>query len=76
MIVEINKERIQDAEEAVRLSESPADKTTLLKVWSRGGTRFVVVDETGNSIGMVPKMRSRLRVIRRAKLPRPRSQVR
>jgi hypothetical protein len=35
-----------------------------------------VVDETGSSIGMVPKMRSRLRVIRRAKLPRPRSQVR
>ena len=49
VIVEINKERIQDAEQAVRLSESPADKTTLLKVWSRGGTRFVVVDETGNN---------------------------
>jgi serine protease Do len=47
VILEINKERIQDAEQAVRLTENPADKTTLLKVWSRGGTRFLVVDETG-----------------------------
>jgi hypothetical protein len=35
----------------------------------------VVVDETGNSIGMGLAMRHRLMVIRRAKLPHPRSQV-
>jgi hypothetical protein len=35
----------------------------------------VVVDETGNSIGMVLAMRHRLMVIRRAKPPHPRSQV-
>jgi len=49
VIQEINKERIKDAGQAVKLTESPADKTTLLKVWSRGGSRFVVVDETGTN---------------------------
>ena len=47
VLLEVNKERIKDAEQAVKLTENPADKTTLLKVWNRNGTRFLVVDETG-----------------------------
>jgi serine protease Do len=46
VILEINKEAVKNSEEAVRLTERPKDKTTLLKVWSKGNTRFVVVDET------------------------------
>jgi serine protease Do len=46
VILEINKEAVRSADEAVKLTEDPKDKTTLLKVWSRGGVKFLVVDET------------------------------
>jgi len=49
VIVELNKKKVTSADEAIRLTESPKDKTTLLKVWSAangGSTRFVVVDES------------------------------
>jgi serine protease Do len=46
VILEINREKVTSAQEAVRLTEHPADKTTLVKVWSKGATRFVVVDES------------------------------
>jgi serine protease Do len=44
--LEINKTRVSDAAEAVRMTEQSGDGTTLLKLWSRGGTRFIVVDES------------------------------
>ncbi len=47
VILEINREAVTTAEQAVKLTESPKDKTTLLKVWSHNATRFIVVDETG-----------------------------
>jgi serine protease Do len=46
VIQEINRKPVKDAEEAVRLTENPSDKTTLLRVWRDGGSRFVVVDES------------------------------
>jgi serine protease Do len=46
VILEINRRRVRSADEAVRLTEHPADKTTLLRIWSRGGVRFLVVDES------------------------------
>jgi serine protease Do len=46
VILEINREPIASAEQAVKLTENPKDKTTLLKVWTPNGTRFLVVDET------------------------------
>jgi serine protease Do len=46
IIQEINRKPVQNAEEAVALSEKIIDKTTLLRVWSKGGSRFVVVDES------------------------------
>ena len=45
VILEINRQSVKNADEAVRLTEHPKDKTTLLRVWSNGGTRFIVVDE-------------------------------
>jgi serine protease Do len=45
VIQEINRKPVKDAEEAVRLTENASDKTTLLRVWRDGGSRFVVVDE-------------------------------
>ena len=48
VIVEINRTPVKNADDAVRLTEKPKDKTTLLRVWSNGGSRFVVVDENKN----------------------------
>jgi serine protease Do len=46
VIQEINRQSVKSAEEAVRLTESPDSKKTLLRVWRQGGSHFVVVDES------------------------------
>jgi serine protease Do len=46
VILEINRQRVTSAEEAVNLSAKAEGKKTLLKLWSHGSTIFVVVDET------------------------------
>jgi serine protease Do len=46
VILEINRQPVADAEEAVRLSREAEGRKTLLKLWSRGSTVFVVVDES------------------------------
>jgi len=46
VITEINRKPVKGADEAVRLTENPKDKTTLLRVWREGGSRFLVVDES------------------------------
>jgi serine protease Do len=46
VILEINKHPVKDAEDAVRLTASPKDKSTLLRLWRQGGSRFLVVDES------------------------------
>jgi len=45
VILEVNRQRVRGAEDAVALTEKAKDRTTLLRVWSRGGTRYLVVDE-------------------------------
>ncbi|HEY0945387.1 MAG TPA: DegQ family serine endoprotease [Opitutaceae bacterium] len=46
VIQEINRRPVTNAEDAVKLTENPASKKTLLRVWSQRGSRYVVVDET------------------------------
>jgi serine protease Do len=46
VILEINREKVTSAQDAIRLTENPEDKTTLVKVWSKGAQRYVVVDES------------------------------
>jgi len=46
VITEINHQPVRSADDAVRLTEHPKSKKTLLRVWSNGGTRYVVVDES------------------------------
>ncbi|MCX6905452.1 MAG: DegQ family serine endoprotease [Verrucomicrobia bacterium] len=46
VILEINRQPVKSAAEAVRLTEHPKDRVTLVRVWSHGATRYVVVDET------------------------------
>ena len=49
VILEINKQPVTSAEDAVALSTKAEGKRTLLRLWSRGSTLFVVVDESGSS---------------------------
>jgi serine protease Do len=47
VIEEINRTPVHSAEEAVKLTENPESKRTLLRVWTaHRGTHFIVVDET------------------------------
>ncbi len=46
IIQEINRQPVKTAEEAVKMTEHPKDKVTLLRVWSNGGSHYVVVDES------------------------------
>jgi serine protease Do len=46
VIQEINRKPVRTAEEAVKMTEKTDDKTTLLRVWRDGGSRYVAVDES------------------------------
>ena len=46
VILEINRQRVASAQEAIELSAKADSKKTLLKLRSHGSTIFVVVDET------------------------------
>jgi serine protease Do len=47
VIQEINRKPVKTADEAVKMTEKTSDdKRTLLRVWSNGGSHFVVVDES------------------------------
>ncbi|HSU54540.1 MAG TPA: DegQ family serine endoprotease [Candidatus Dormibacteraeota bacterium] len=46
VIQEINRKPVKSAEEAVKLTEKTGEKVTLLRVWSKGGSHYVVVDES------------------------------
>jgi serine protease Do len=49
VIQEINRKAVKSADEAVQMTEKATDKTSLLRVWRDGGSRFVVVDESKQS---------------------------
>jgi serine protease Do len=44
VIQEINRKPVKNAEDAVKLTENAKDRT-LVRVWSKGGSRYIVVDE-------------------------------
>ena len=46
VILEINRQPVKTADEAVRMTEDAKDKTTLLRVWNKGDSRWVLVDES------------------------------
>ena len=47
VIQEINHKPVHSAEDAIKLTEKTETPKTLLKVWSQRGTRYIVVDESG-----------------------------
>jgi serine protease Do len=46
VILEINHHPVKNAADAVRLTDHPKDKTTLVRVWSPEGSHYLVVDES------------------------------
>lgn len=46
VILEINRQPVKNAEQATALCAKPESKVSLVKVWSRGGSRFIVIDES------------------------------
>jgi serine protease Do len=46
VIEEINRKPVASADDAVKLTGHVKDKVTLLKIWSKGGSRYLVVDES------------------------------
>jgi serine protease Do len=46
IIEELNHKPVETAEDAVKLTEHVKNKTVLVKLWSHGGSHFVVVDES------------------------------
>jgi serine protease Do len=46
VIEQINRQPVKGADDAVKLTAKPADKHTLLRVWSGGTSHFLTVDET------------------------------
>lgn len=51
VIQEINREPVRNAEDAIRLTENPDSKQTLVRIWNQRGTRYLVVDETESPNG-------------------------
>jgi len=52
VILELNRQPVASADQAVELSAKAEGKKTLVKLWSHGSTIFVVVDETGSGKGV------------------------
>ncbi|HEX2853822.1 MAG TPA: DegQ family serine endoprotease [Opitutaceae bacterium] len=46
VIQEINGKAVRTSEEAIKLTEKTETGKTRLKLWSRGGTHYLIVDET------------------------------
>ncbi|HWF17636.1 MAG TPA: PDZ domain-containing protein, partial [Verrucomicrobiae bacterium] len=46
VIEEINRSSVNNAEDAVKLTEHVKDKVILLKLWSHGASHYLVVDES------------------------------
>jgi S1-C subfamily serine protease len=46
VIEEINRQPVSNGDEAVKLTENPPTKKTLLRIWNQNGSHYLVVDET------------------------------
>jgi len=46
VIQEINRKQVTGADQAVELSEKAKNDKVLLRVWSKGGSHYLVVDES------------------------------
>jgi len=51
VILEINKKPVKSSEDAVAMTENIKDDSVLLRVWSRGGARYVILKKSDAKVG-------------------------
>ncbi len=51
VILEINRKPVKSSEDAVAMTENIKDDSVLLRVWSHGGSRFVVLKKVDGKVG-------------------------
>jgi serine protease Do len=51
VILEINRKPVKSSEDAVAMTENLKDDSVLLRVWSHGGARYVVLKKTDSKVG-------------------------
>ena len=49
VITELNRKPVKNAQDAVADTEKPVSKQTLVKVWTKSGSHYLTVDESGES---------------------------
>jgi serine protease Do len=49
VIESINRHPVKNAEDAVRLTENPGNNRTLLRIWEKEGSHYIVVDENNKA---------------------------
>jgi serine protease Do len=49
VITELNRQPVKNAQEAITNTEKPTSDQTLVKVWTKGGSRYLTVDESTQS---------------------------
>jgi serine protease Do len=51
VILEINRKPVKSSEDAVKMTENLKDDSVLLRVWSHGGSRYVVLKKVDAKVG-------------------------
>jgi serine protease Do len=49
VITELNRQPVKNAQDAIRDTEKPTSNQTLVKVWTKGGSHYLSVDESRQS---------------------------
>jgi serine protease Do len=49
VITELNRQPVKNAQEAIKDTEKPTSNQTLVKVWTKGGSHYLTVDESSQS---------------------------
>jgi S1-C subfamily serine protease len=49
VITELNRQPVKNAQDAIRDTEKPTSSQTLVKVWTKGGSHYLTVDESRQS---------------------------
>jgi len=49
VITELNRQPVKNAQEAITDAEKPTSSQTLVKVWTKGGSHYLTVDESSQS---------------------------
>jgi serine protease Do len=46
VITELNRQPVKNAQDAIKNTEKPTSSQTLVKVWTKGGSHYLTVDES------------------------------